>query len=83
MVYSWNNWTFFKWEPDASVFGEVAGLADDDVLLDLVVTYAADKTFHWEVIDETTIIAHGIAQTAAEARHAAETAARRALIRIA
>lgn len=70
------------WKPDADVFGEAAGLACDDRVLDLVVTHG-DETFPWEVVDGTTSLASGTAASADEARRAAETAGRRAFIRAA
>lgn len=71
------------WKPDADVYGEAAGLACDGRVLDLVVTYCGDGTFAWEVVDECDSIASGTVTSAAEARRAAETAGRRALIRVA
>lgn len=68
------------WKHDADVFGEAAGLACDDRVLDLVVTYG-DDTFPWEVVDGCDSIASGTAASAAEARRAAETAGRRAFFR--
>jgi hypothetical protein len=70
------------WKPDADVYGETAGLACDDRVLDLVVTHG-DKTFPWEVVDGCDSIASGTATSADEARRAAEVAGRRAFIRAA
>ncbi|NRF10801.1 hypothetical protein [Agrobacterium pusense] len=70
------------WKPDDDVYGEAAGLACDDRVLDLVVTHG-DGTFYWEVVDGCDSIACGTATSAAEARRAAETAGRRAFIRAA
>jgi hypothetical protein len=77
---------FMGWKPDADVYGEAAGLACDGRVLDLVVTHCGDGSFFWEVIDDDLTderIASGTAASAAEARRAAETAGRRALIRVA
>lgn len=73
---------FLPWEPDADVCGEAAGMSCDGRVLDLVVTYCADGTFAWEVVDEDSI-ASGTATSAEEARRAAEAAGRRAFMRIA
>ena len=73
---------FLNWEPDPEVCGEAAGLGLGDRLLDLVVTYAENSTFLWEVVDEVAVIAAGAAQTATAARQSAYMAARRALIRL-
>lgn len=70
------------WKPDADVYGEAAGLACDDRVLDLVVTYG-DEVFPWEVVDGCDSIAKGTATSAAEARRAAEIAGRRSFIRAA
>lgn len=74
------------WKPDADVYGEAAGMSCDGRVLDLIVTYCADGTFAWEVVDDGRAeerIASDIATSAAEARRAAETAGRRAFLRIA
>lgn len=74
------------WKPDADVCGEAAGMSCDGRVLDLVVTFCADGTFFWEVVDDHLVeerIASGTTASAAEARRAAETAARRAFIRAA
>ncbi|WP_418136373.1 hypothetical protein [Agrobacterium sp. El2ro-1b] len=55
----------------------------DGRVLDLVVTYCADGTFLWEVVDGCNSIASATAASAAEARRAAEAAGRRAFIRAA
>ena len=82
-VFRQRNWTFFKWEPEPIVFGQCAALVDGDCELELVITKAADRSFWWEVLCDARVIAAGIEPTKTAARHAAETAARRALIRIA
>lgn len=71
------------WKPDADVCGEAAGLACDDRVLDLVVTYCADGTFLWEVVDGCNSIASGTTTSVDEARRAAETTGRRAFMRAA
>ncbi|MDE1993159.1 MAG: hypothetical protein KGI75_11705 [Rhizobiaceae bacterium] len=74
------------WKPDTDVCGEAAGMSCDGRVLDLVVTYCADGTFAWEVVDDDRAeerIASGTAASAAEARRAAEAAGRRAFIRAA
>ncbi|WP_332302067.1 hypothetical protein [Rhizobium sp. GR12] len=71
------------WKRDADVYGEAAGMMCDDRVLDLVVTYCADGTFSWEVVDGCDGIDSGTAASAAEARRAAEAAGRRAFIRAA
>jgi hypothetical protein len=74
------------WKSDADVCGEAAGMSCDGRVLDLVVTYCADGTFAWEVVDDDRAeerIASGIAASAPEARRAAEAAGRRAFIRAA
>lgn len=71
---------FVSWKPDADVYGEAAGLAFRDRVLDLVITYCGDGTFEWEVVDACDVIACGITVSASEARHAAENAGRRALL---
>lgn len=81
-VFRKRNWAFFKWEREPVVHGEYAALVDSDREVELVFTKAADKAFHWEVLDDARAIAAGIEETKAKARHAAETAARRALIRV-
>jgi hypothetical protein len=80
-TYRKRNWTFMKWEPEEIVHGECATLVDGDRELELVITKAADKTFFWEVLDDANAIAAGFGTTRTAARHAAETAARRALMR--
>lgn len=70
---------FMSWKPDAGVYGEAAGLAAGNRVLDLVVTHG-DESFPWEIVDGCDPIASGAAATAAEARRAAENAARRSLI---
>lgn len=77
---------FMGWKPDADVYGEAAGLACDGRVLDLVVTYCGNGTFAWEVVDDDCAeerIASGTTTNIEEARRAAETAGRRALIRVA
>lgn len=83
-VFRIRNWTFFSWEREAIVHGEVAALKVGAHAVELVFTKAADRTFHWEVLDDAhaNAIATGIETTKAKARRAAETAARRALIHI-
>ncbi|OLP58121.1 hypothetical protein BJF93_05675 [Xaviernesmea oryzae] len=74
------------WAKDDDVCGEAAGFAFGDRSLDLVVTYCADGTFAWEVIDDLCAderIAFGTAASVAEARRAAEAAGRRTFIRAA
>ncbi len=74
---------FLRWKPDADVCGEAAGMAFGDRVLDLVVVHGNDdETFPWEVNDGD-VIASGTATSAAEARRAAESAARREFIRAA
>ncbi len=63
---------FMGWKPDTHVFGEAAGMAFGDRVLDLVATHG-DETFPWEVVDGTTSIASGTANSADEAGRAAET----------
>ncbi|WP_412050256.1 hypothetical protein ACK6D9_00725 [Hoeflea sp. Naph1] len=82
-VFRKRNWTFFKWEPEPIVFGQYAALVAGDREVELVFTKAQDRKFHWEVLCDARVIAAGIETTKSAARHAAETAARRALIRIA
>lgn len=84
-VFRRRNWTFFKWEREPVVHGQCATLVDrySDREVELVFTKAADRTFHWELLCDARVIAAGIEPTKTAARHAAETAARRALIRIA
>ena len=72
---------FMAWKPEPDVFGEAAGLAYGERVLDLVYTIAFDKTFPWDVVDGCDIIASGIATTATEAKRAAEDAGRRAFFR--
>ncbi|MBW9063823.1 hypothetical protein JNB71_10870 [Rhizobium herbae] len=73
---------FMSWKPDADVYGESAGMAFGDRVLDLVVTHG-EEIFPWEIVDGCEPIASGEAKSAAEARRAAETAGRRAFIRAA
>ena len=71
---------FMGWQPDSDVYGEAAGFAFGGRVLDLVVTYCDEKTFEWEVIDDSCTherIAFGTAFSAAEARREAESAVRR------
>lgn len=74
---------FMGWKSDADVCGEAAGMAFHNRFLDLVVTYGNDGKFYWEVVDGCDRVDSGEANSAAEARRAAETAGRRAFIRAA
>lgn len=67
------------WKPDTDVYGEAAGFTFAGRVLDLVVTYCADRTFEWDVVDGVDLVASGITVTLAEAKRAAEDAALRAL----
>lgn len=81
-VYRKRNWTFSKWEPEPVVHGECAALAEGNHEVELILTKAADKMFHWEVLHDADTIATGIETTKTAARHAAEVEARRALMRV-
>ncbi len=70
------------WQPDADVFGEAAGIQYSGRLLDLVVT-PSNGRWVWDVVDGCDILASGIAGSMAEAKRAAEEAARREAMRIA
>ncbi|MGR9423634.1 hypothetical protein [Rhizobium leguminosarum] len=71
-----------SWQPDADVFGEAAGIHYSGRLLDLVVT-PSNGRWVWDVVDGCDILASGIAGSMAEAKRAAEEAARREAMRIA
>lgn len=81
-VYRKRNWTFLKWQPEEIVHGECATLIDGDLELELVITRSADNGCWWEVVCDANAIAAGFETTRTAARHAAETAARRALMRV-
>lgn len=73
---------FIPWEHDADVYGEAAGMAYGDRVLDLVVTHG-NENFPWDIVDGTTRVVSGIAKNANEAKRAAETAGRREFMRLA
>ncbi|MGO6833405.1 hypothetical protein ACCS37_32265 [Rhizobium ruizarguesonis] len=72
---------FVAWKPDADVYGEAAGMSFGERVFDLVVTYGHDE-YPWDVVDGCQILASGVAESASEARRAAETAGRREGIRV-
>jgi hypothetical protein len=72
--------TNFQWEPDADVCGIAAGMALGDRFLDLVVTFASDGTFVWDVVEADVLIS-GTSDTLEAAKRDCENAARRIMIR--
>ncbi|WP_416064591.1 hypothetical protein ACK9YZ_16945 [Rhizobium sp. ZK1] len=76
------NMHLIPWRPDADIFGEAAGLVYCDRILDLVATPTNERCA-WDVVDGCDILASGIAGSMAEAKRAAETAARREVLHIA